>query len=319
MTKKELELSQAVEEGSFDLRKSLGLTFQRTAGQTQEYKSLKGWEQKKLFRKKWAETEYANMMESKTRTTSVSEKWLRKGRYMSFRKIWEMEGLDNSGWTAAKRYMDSCLARGGSFVRNNKMTGRLDFLYVEMGKDEEFSEVFEVKSEQYEQPAKTTGAAPKRARRDEPSSSMDVKKLRTTKQDTPEKPDRADKNKQLNKDVSKAASEAEKTRRRYHEVCSGISGMLKAINEEVEYEWLKQAPGLVTPLSQAFETLQRCFTTPFAKAFVTMGYRDARKDLDNVDLLAHLREIVSGPATTLQEAEKQLAFLRSTHALRRKF
>lgn len=98
-------------------------------------------------------------------------------------------------------------------------------------------------------------------------------------------------------------------------MCSGISGLTKAINEE-EYEWLKQAPVLVEPLSSSLEALQRRFTTAFAKSFLSTGYRDARKDMDNVDLLAHLREVASGCSAKLQEAERQLAFLRSTHALR---
>lgn len=53
----------------------------------------------------------------------------------------------------------------------------------------------------------------------------------------------------------------------------------------------------------------------FYDTFLDGVRHDALKDMDNADLLADLREVVSGPATTLQEADKQLLLMRSTRAL----
>lgn len=88
LNQKEHEMQVAAQTGNVNLRSRIGLAFSRTAGRSEEYPKIQGCEQTRLFRQKWAAAQYETTLQGKVRVTSIAEKWLRRGRYISFRKIW---------------------------------------------------------------------------------------------------------------------------------------------------------------------------------------------------------------------------------------
>ena len=61
---------------------------------------MQGWAEKRAFRLRWAAAKMEEAISKKVRRTIVKEAWKKRGRYMSFRKIWEEEGLDEAGFKA---------------------------------------------------------------------------------------------------------------------------------------------------------------------------------------------------------------------------
>lgn len=134
--------------GDVPTRTMVDTRFRRDVGKSDAYKQLKGWEQKRKFRAAWAGQQFDSMLEKRVRRTTLSEKWKKQGQYVSFRKIWEEEGMDDAGFNAAKRYVESCLRLGGEFLRHNAMTSRIDFLYIRVSKTEAYEELFQMTTQE---------------------------------------------------------------------------------------------------------------------------------------------------------------------------
>lgn len=118
----EQDLLEAVEAVTFDIRGPLGQAFSRSGeAKSETYKSLRGWAARREFRAEWAKARLENVIPHKVRKTTVKERYLKHGRYMSSRKIWEEEGMDPSGFEAAKRHVMECIRRG--WVLCNVMFG----------------------------------------------------------------------------------------------------------------------------------------------------------------------------------------------------
>ena len=339
LSDKDLDLYKAFQSGSFDLRGRLGQEWSKSsAAKSEEYRELKGQQLKKEFRAKWAKTKFEQVLQSKTRTTKIKEEHLKKGRYMSFRRIWEMEGLDDEGFKATKNHVSSCLKHGGDFLRSNHMSGRVDFLYFEVGFNSSFEELFELKTEEVQTTsggssaasapvanapadlasleAKANSSAGKNrgskrgacTAQETPAASC--KKAKDGSDVTPEKDD--ERKKQLAKDIAKATSDANKLKVRYHEVVSGTTDIMKRIKEDSKWEKL-QVFG--SDLQASYENVEHSLTA-FAKAFVTNNITDKRSkaNLDGQGLLDALRAFKVQSEAAVAACEKQIFFLRATHA-----
>ena len=104
----------AVQQGTVESRSRLGQMFGRSpVGKSEEYKACKGWEAKKQFRLKWADAKMDDLVAAKTRKTILKEKWLKRGRHMSFKKIVEAAGDDEAGKQAARAHIRRCLQYRG--------------------------------------------------------------------------------------------------------------------------------------------------------------------------------------------------------------
>ena len=104
LNKQDLDLKQAVEKGGFEIGSALGQRFSRSPAQkSTEYRSLLSNEDKKQFREEWAEAKYKEVLEKKVYSRKHSTIRVERGRYLSFKRICEEEGEDESGVLAAKR------------------------------------------------------------------------------------------------------------------------------------------------------------------------------------------------------------------------
>lgn len=316
------ELYDAVQSKSFDMRSRLGQQWSRSGAKTEEYKKLQGWQAKREFRQRWAESKLQVVIDNKVRTTKISSKWLKNGRFMSFRKIWEQEGLDEAGFRAALLHVKSCIKRGPEFLRDNQMTGRIDFLWFEVGKDESFEEEYKLKTVESSKPklvadqgqgSKSEANPPPKADVGEGSQAVGGVKRKGIAEATPQKADKP--SKEITKEINKEATEAKKIKDRYHKVTSGIASIKAAVDSDNDWAWLREAPVLMQPLLSASSALSSALT-PFAAKLFNFDLKEARANLEPAELLTCLRAIsvqISGP---LQAAEKQIHFLRATHALK---
>ena len=121
-SKLELELEDAVENG-FELRKRLGLRFQRAhapnTAKHAEYKALKSHQQKAQFRRDWANQELRNLQQKKTHCQSYQDVDRELGEYVCFAAMVEKFGhsYDPTGATQrANVYAGKCDKMGGSWV-----------------------------------------------------------------------------------------------------------------------------------------------------------------------------------------------------------
>lgn len=117
------------------------------------------------------------------------------------------------------------------------------------------------------------------------------------------------------KEVNKANADASRVKVRFHEIASGVQSIVQAVDVQAAWHWLKVAPGLLAPLVDANKKMMDGLS-PFARKFLDFGVKDARKDMDNHATLAALREFKLVMDPLLAAAERQLSFLKSTHALR---
>jgi len=142
----DLEIAQAAENG-VQPRSKVGHNFSRSSiGQGEAYKKLSNREAKARFRTQWAKTQLAGLVSSKIRQTIIKESWKSRAQYIPFFKIIEKEGSDDAGIEAAKNHVRKCIEYGGEFLRENPMTGRIDFLWISFGKEESMDEIWELKS-----------------------------------------------------------------------------------------------------------------------------------------------------------------------------
>lgn len=315
LTQQEQEFAKVIEQGSFEARSAVGQAFSRAAGKDPAYKELKGWQAKRDFRMKWAQARFESMMQSKMRQTVVRDKHIKKGEYIPFRKVWEKEGLDEAGFEAARNYVRYCLEAGGEWCRKNPMTKRVDFMYVTVGRDESYEEIFSLTTEQTEQ-SKATAQVPMASGAAQTATTSTQKAKARSRalppSGTPEKPVKSD---ELSKELSKAQGEANKIRARYHEVSSGINTMITAAENDADWAWLKEAPTFFAPLHTHAKKLAE--TTGFARRFLDLGLKGSKGIMSSVDLLSALKDFKGSVEPSIVGAEKHLCFLRSTHSLRK--
>ena len=100
---------------------------------------------KEAFRVRWAQQKYKEMVEKKMYSQSFQHIEKEKGTYYSFERIVVEEG----GWVksnivAALNYGGACVAMQGVWTKFNRMTKRLEYLYIKKTYIDEFSEKWEL-------------------------------------------------------------------------------------------------------------------------------------------------------------------------------
>ena len=145
-SKLELELEDAVEKG-FELRKGLGLRFQRAhapnTAKHAEYKALKSHQQKAQFRRDWANQELRNLQQQKTHCQSYQDVDRELGEYVCFAAMVEKFGhsYDPTGATQrANVYAGKCDKMGGSWVSWNAMINEKEYFYLRRQHETVFAE-----------------------------------------------------------------------------------------------------------------------------------------------------------------------------------
>jgi hypothetical protein len=220
------------------------------------------------------------------------------------------------------------------------MTTRVDFVYLELGKDESFNEIWTTVSKESSTKAELKHneavGGPSKALGQGAGSSSEVaepplKKAKTEGEQqsvvtplpkkrgkavdanlTPEKAE----NKSINKDIAALSAKGNKLKARFHEATSGVATLVASVDAGDEWSWLQNSPALMKPLTEASKAMQSCLS-PFGRAFIDLGLKDARGKMDPVAVLSSLRDFVEKLEPNVQNVEKQLKFLRSTHALQR--
>ena len=77
--------------------------------------------------------EHANIIEKSVETETHSHVDSKNGEYLTFRKIWEKEGLDEEGYKGAVSYIAKCAVMRGPWCHFDGMAENWKFLYVTYG------------------------------------------------------------------------------------------------------------------------------------------------------------------------------------------
>lgn len=131
-----------------DIRSKHGQRFSRAVdgGKSAEYKVLTTME-KQAFRKSWAKCQFEKAMALKTKEKSWRKVDISKGSYLPLSVIIREEGADDDAIKASYEYIKACWAMGGLWRKFNKMTKRMEWLYMR----QEVHEIYEESWRLYEE------------------------------------------------------------------------------------------------------------------------------------------------------------------------
>lgn len=93
------------------------------------------------------------------------------------------------------------------------------------------------------------------------------------------------------------------------------------MNELQEWQWLREASGLLGPMRAGLQEMNSAAATDFARSFLYMGNKDMKEmqmSRESSQLLQELPAFKCALERPISVVEQQLAFLRSTHSLRAK-
>ena len=127
----------------------------------------KSYAAQREFRATWLAQKHAAKVEEFQRKRVNSNTDWAKGLYLPISRIWKEQGKDQQGLVATKKYVDNCLSRhtqgvtcaGRPYVVFNNMTERNEFLFLQNGFTDSFSDV-RTHSETYSGQADSSSAAP---------------------------------------------------------------------------------------------------------------------------------------------------------------
>ena len=141
-----------------DIRSKKGQKFSRDpdGGKSANYKASSTAD-KAGFRKKWAAAQYEKQRVMKVKSKTWTKVDISKGVYLPFSCIIRDEGADEEAVVAAVNYIKACWAMGGVWRKYNRMTQRMEWLYMK----QEVHEIFEESWKMYEESQKIepTGGA----------------------------------------------------------------------------------------------------------------------------------------------------------------
>ena len=135
-------------ENSYGLRGALGQKFARSlsGGKSPEYKGTP--DEKRKFRQEWAAIEFDRLDRQRKKSKTYKSIDSLGGFYTPFRVIVQKEGDDDDALIAAKHYIQECLRRKGKWIKWNGFTKRVEYLYVQTGKREEFEHAISLQETQ---------------------------------------------------------------------------------------------------------------------------------------------------------------------------
>ncbi len=137
--------------GGMDLRKPWGQKFARSSdgGKSEAYKRLKGFAAKQEFRERWARELYeASKTRKKQEVHSFKSVDETLGTYMSFARIVQEEGGDQTAIVATCNYTQACIDMGGKWLYRNPLTRRTDFLYLRHSEMQVMTQMYALYKEQ---------------------------------------------------------------------------------------------------------------------------------------------------------------------------
>ena len=140
-TKEEAALRQAIIEG-VDPRGSLGPRFQRDAGggQNKAYKNLAGRQEKADFRRRWAQAQLEQVVESREREDEMKQVDTTKGDMVSIKELIKREGAAD-----AKKYIEKCAALGPPWLFWDPMWERYECMVMTRSHQDVFTKAWRLR------------------------------------------------------------------------------------------------------------------------------------------------------------------------------
>eukprot|EP00959_Pyramimonas_sp_CCMP1952_P225579 4717260-Pyramimonas_sp.AAC.1 len=114
--------------------------------ETAKYKACKGHAAKEAFRMDWLEQQYTKYNKKRSYVERVEEAWQDWGSYEPFEVIAGKEsgvGITSSGARAALNICMSCIKLGNAWVRWNRQSKRIEFLYMKKSYSYKFEKAWE--------------------------------------------------------------------------------------------------------------------------------------------------------------------------------
>ena len=141
ITKEEAALRQAIL-GGVDPRGSLGPRFQRDAGggQNKAYKNLTGRQEKADFRRRWAQAQLEQVVESREREDEMKQVDTTKGDMVSIKELIKREGAAD-----AKKYIEKCAALGPPWLFWDPMWERYECMVMTRSHQDVFTKAWRLR------------------------------------------------------------------------------------------------------------------------------------------------------------------------------
>lgn len=287
-------------EGGGDIRSPVGQRFSRSSsgGKSDDYKRL-STAQKKEFRQKWGRDEYNKVAAKKSKSMVWRKVDSTKGVYLPIPVIIREEGGDDEARTATYNYVKACWKMGGRWRKFNKMTKRMEWLYMK----QEVHELFEQNWKLYEEwshneggggnadgrsggspSAATVGASPVASGTSDGADNDDKKKggAKRSRNATDPVPVPTPK-KSSRSPFDIAMGNASMTKKTYQATNSKATMVLE--NIATKQAWVPFKGYWQSELKQRIDDMSRVVLDGFGRDFCTMEVKDVKAKNDQQALL----------------------------------
>lgn len=263
-----------------ELRTAAGQRFSRECGKNDNYRQL-STRQKAEFRKQWAVENFQRIKSSKVKSTSLKQTDISRGVYLPFAVIVQKEGNDEQALAAATRYSESCLKLGHPWHKENKFTGRREYLYIRQEYEESFerswvrSEVCEKSNEGGDMSAPEVNI--KMADKQKRLKSGGGKEKQEGEKDK-------DKTPKIKSDLDLAITRAQRTKTAYASTMSSAGALRNNINKKDDWSWAKGCR-LSKELSELLDNLDALGAEPFASSLLASDMKVVKSQFPQHNLL----------------------------------
>ena len=274
------------------------------------FKACKTFSDKSRFRLQWAQAKYSQLMKTKTRSKTYTDTTFENAMYEPFSIIVEKEGGGQQGRKAAAHYCAACIdkfkAGQRHWVKYNKMTKRVEYLYTKSGKNSTMADQWSLtttEKETWERGSHSVSA----------SSSTDIAGAERIGDKPAEKTleSTEDKQKKRKSESELATSSAVKTKGRYLLLTSQASSMKASIQHSDDWGWANNEH-MQKNLDKTLREVQASLT-PFMRDFVTMELKDCKRKYASAEFTAEASKVSSTFEKKLDNLEKELKRLLGMH------
>jgi hypothetical protein len=215
-----------------------------------------------------------------------------KGIYMSFGCVFRAEGADEEALKAATNYVKACQSMGGVWAKYNKMTKRMEWLYMR----QEVHEIFEESWRLYEEseqikdktagddasgkgvaiPSTGSGKVPKakaRAKAESADKNKDPEQKTTPTKDTKRTP------------FDTAMMSAQVTKKTFMTVASRANLVMDNIANNEDWVWARGHYGDM--LAKTMAPINTTASTGFPREFLMHELREIKSKYTQFELLPH--------------------------------
>jgi len=305
------EMLRIIEEGGLDLRSKWGLRFQRAAagGKSEEYTGTR--QERAQFRQDWIKAKFQKKQEIREKRTSYRRVDFKRGVYRPFSIIYKNQGgADDPGaYKAAINICMACCSMGGDWVRENKMSGRMEYFELEQGWARDFTEAWSLYERRSQENGGDDGDGAEQSGQ-EPQAKPKAKG-KSNAGGTPREKDPGQKDtKRTKTSLETCLTEASGLRKEYASTMLVAQEIQKKVDKQPGFEWAATDMAKLTALINAVDAS----VSPFGSKFLTADIKDVKKEYKdrNQILEQELNQFIKDVKGPMNEVSKHTKLINGT-------